>query len=216
VCSVGWLTERARNAAAARLSTPPAIESVRRGAGAILFEAEVVRLDPHSSSDDHRKYRSPDELAVLAERDPIFRTESYLIRNGVLSADEVAAFRASIKVEVDQAAAEADGHPQPATSDLLAHIYSDEKPPVEVPPNYLAEKPVTMIDAINHGLREEMVRNSKIVMWGEDIADPKGGVFGVTRGLDGLPGSCLQRTLGGGEHRRSGGRDGHRRLQANH
>ena len=42
---------------------------------------------------------------------------------------------------------------------------------------------MTMIDAINHGLREEMVRNSKIVMWGEDIADPKGGVFGVTRGL---------------------------------
>jgi 2-oxoisovalerate dehydrogenase E1 component len=56
---------------------PPAIESVRRGAGPILFEAEVVRLDPHSSSDDHRKYRSPDELAALAERDPIFRTESY-------------------------------------------------------------------------------------------------------------------------------------------
>ena len=162
---------------------PPAIESVRRGAGPILFEAEVVRLDPHSSSDDHRKYRSPDELAALAQRDPIFRTESYLIRNGVLSADEVAAFRASVKVEVDQAAAEADGHPQPATSDLLAHVYSDEKPPVEVRPNYLAEKPVTMIDAINHGLREEMVRNSKIVMWGEDIADPKGGVFGVTRGL---------------------------------
>ena len=40
-----------------------------------------------------------------------------------------------------------------------------------------------MIDAINHGLREEMERNPKIVMWGEDVADPKGGVFGVTRGL---------------------------------
>jgi 2-oxoisovalerate dehydrogenase E1 component len=162
---------------------PPAIESVRRGAGPILFEADVVRLDPHSSSDDHRKYRSPDELAALAGRDPIFRTENYLIRNGVLTAAEVEAFRASIKAEVDQAAAEADSHPQPATHNLLAHIYSDETPPVEVRPNYLAEKPVTMIDAINHGLREEMGLNSKIVMWGEDIADPKGGVFGVTRGL---------------------------------
>jgi len=161
---------------------PPAIESMRRGDGPILFEADVVRLDPHSSSDD-RKYCAPDELAALAGRDPILRTESYLIRNGVLTAAEVDAFRASIKAEVDQAAAEADSHPQPATNNLLAHIYSEETPPVEVRPNYVAEKPVTMLDAINHGLREEMDRNSKIVMWGEDIADPKGGVFGVTRGL---------------------------------
>ena len=111
---------------------PPAIESVRRGAGPILFEAEVVRLDPHSSSDDHRKYRSQDELAVLAQRDPISRTETYLLSNSVLSADDIATLRASIKVEVDQAAAEADSHPQPATTGLLAHIYSDAKPPVEL------------------------------------------------------------------------------------
>jgi 2-oxoisovalerate dehydrogenase E1 component len=162
---------------------PPAIEDVRRGLGPILLEADVVRLDPHSSSDDHRKYRSPEEIAALAQRDPIFRTERYLIRNNVLTVDEIAAFRASISAEVDQAAAEADSHPQPATGDLLAHIYSDEKPPVEVRPHYVAEKPVTMIDAINHGLREEMERNPKIFMWGEDVADPKGGVFGVTRGL---------------------------------
>lgn len=64
---------------------------MRRGAGPILFEAEVVRIDPHSSSDDHRKYRSPEELAALAERDPIFRTERYLIRNAVLTAEEVEA-----------------------------------------------------------------------------------------------------------------------------
>jgi len=162
---------------------PPAIEAVRRGDGPILFEADVVRLDPHSSSDDHRKYRSPEELAALAERDPIYRTESYLIRNRVLTPDEVAAFRASIKTEVDQAAAEADSHPQPASTNHLAHIYSDRTAPAIVRPTYVAEKPVTMIDAINHGLREEMERNPKIVMWGEDIADPKGGVFGVTRGL---------------------------------
>src|ERR1019366_4534433 len=51
------------------------------------------------------------------------------------------------------------------------------------PPRYLSGQEVTMIDAINHGLREEMEHNPKIVMWGEDVADPKGGVFGVTRGL---------------------------------
>jgi 2-oxoisovalerate dehydrogenase E1 component len=162
---------------------PPAIEDVRRGAGPILFEADVVRLDPHSSSDDHRKYRPAEELAALAERDPISRTERYLVGNGVLTTKEVEAFRASIKAEVDQAAIEADAHPQPATDHLLAHIYSDEPQAPAAPARYLSEKPVTMIDAINHGLREEMERNPKIVMWGEDVADPKGGVFGVTRGL---------------------------------
>jgi 2-oxoisovalerate dehydrogenase E1 component len=56
-------------------------------------------------------------------------------------------------------------------------------------PKFITEQPVTMVDAINHGLREEMERNPKLVMWGEDIADPKGGVFGVTRGLtDAFPG----------------------------
>jgi TPP-dependent pyruvate/acetoin dehydrogenase alpha subunit len=69
---------------------PPAIEGVRRGAGPILFEADVVRLDPHSSSDGHRKYRS--ELAALAERDPVLRTEGYLIRHVVLTPDEVESF----------------------------------------------------------------------------------------------------------------------------
>ena len=162
---------------------PPAIEAVRRGAGPILFEADVVRLDPHSSSDDHRKYRSAEELAGLAERDPILRTERYLIRHGVLTTEEAEAFRTSIKAEVDQAASEADAHPQPSSENLLAHIYSDEPAPPASPARYLSGKPVTMIDAINHGLREEMGRNPKIVMWGEDIADPKGGVFGVTRGL---------------------------------
>ncbi|MFN7997568.1 MAG: dehydrogenase E1 component subunit alpha/beta [Bryobacteraceae bacterium] len=161
---------------------PPAIEDVRRGDGPILIEAEVVRLDPHSSSDDQRKYRSEAELSALAQRDPIFQTERYLIRNSVLTPEEAEAFRAAIKAEVDEAAAEADSHAQPHTDNLLAHIYAGEAAPVR-PASYLSEKPVTMIDAINHGLREEMERNPKIVMWGEDVADPKGGVFGVTRGL---------------------------------
>ncbi|MCC7498901.1 MAG: dehydrogenase [Bryobacterales bacterium] len=162
---------------------PPAIEGVRRGEGPILFEADVVRLDPHSSSDDHRKYRSPEELAAAAERDPVILTENYLLHHKVLTKEEIDAFRASIKAEVDQAAAEADSYPQPSTTNLLAHIYSDAPQPPLVQPRYIAEKPITMLDAINHALREEMERNPKIFMWGEDIADPKGGVFGVTRGL---------------------------------
>ena len=66
----------------------------------------------------------------------------------------------------------------------MAQIYSNQ-PPVfeEKPPTYISTEPITMVDAINHALHEEMQRNPKVVMGGEDIADPKGGVFGVTRGL---------------------------------
>ncbi|HZT30787.1 MAG TPA: dehydrogenase E1 component subunit alpha/beta [Bryobacteraceae bacterium] len=164
---------------------PPVIERLRRGEGPALIEAHVIRLDPHSSSDDQRKYRSPEELEALRQRDPIYQTEQYLLRHRVMNADEMDALRAEIKAEVDRAAAEADAQPAPSGRDLLAHIYSDE-PAVGSPPpapRYLPSGEITMIDAINHGLREEMERNPKIVMWGEDIADPKGGVFGVTRGL---------------------------------
>ena len=72
-----------------------------------------------------------------------------------------------------------------------------------------------MIDAINHGLREEMERNPKIVMWGEDVADPKGGVFGVTRGLSSaFPGPRFELTAGRGQHRGYRCGYGDRRLQA--
>jgi 2-oxoisovalerate dehydrogenase E1 component len=164
---------------------PPVIEAMRHGAGPALVESKVVRLDPHSSSDDHRKYRPEHELQAISTRDPILQTERYLLRHAVLSEDEIAALRAEIKREVDRAAEEADSHPAPSESNLMAHIYSNQEELLgaAAAPNYLPGEPVTMIDAINHGLREEMERNPKIVMWGEDVADPKGGVFGVTRGL---------------------------------
>jgi 2-oxoisovalerate dehydrogenase E1 component len=164
---------------------PPVIDAMRQGAGPALLEARVVRLDPHSSSDDHRKYRSQAELQAISGRDPILQTERYLLRNGIISDEEVASLRAELRAQVDRAAEEADGHPQPDESTVMAHIYSNDPALLGEPqsPRYISGQEVTMIDAINHGLREEMERNPKIVMWGEDVADPKGGVFGVTRGL---------------------------------
>ncbi|QOY91227.1 alpha-ketoacid dehydrogenase subunit alpha/beta [Paludibaculum fermentans] len=164
---------------------PPAIQQVRDGAGPILIEADVVRLDPHSSSDDHRKYRGEVELAAVQERDPIQRTELYLLRHGVITREEIDRQREAVRAEVDKAALEADAAPQPTGDDLMAHIYSPVPTPIAAPPQPISAEPVTMIDAINHALREEMAANPRVVMFGEDIADPKGGVFGVTRGLAG-------------------------------
>jgi 2-oxoisovalerate dehydrogenase E1 component len=167
---------------------PPIIRGMREGRGPALVEARVVRMDSHSSSDDQRKYRSEEELADTVRLDPIYQTEQYLRRHQVLKSDEIEAIRAAVREEVDQAAAEADAAPVPSEADLMVHIFSGDSGSAlagvgHTTPRYVSDEPVTMIDAINHGLREEMERNPKIVMWGEDIADPKGGVFGVTRGL---------------------------------
>jgi 2-oxoisovalerate dehydrogenase E1 component len=162
----------------------PMIAAMRQGAGPALVEAHVPRLDSHSSSDDHRKYRAPEELAALHGRDPILRLEREVLEQDLLTRGEIDRMRDEVAREVRAAADWADSQPEPSTAGLLENIY--EPAPgisVESEPAYVSTEPVTMIDAINHGLREEMERNPKIVMWGEDIADPKGGVFGVTRGL---------------------------------
>jgi len=166
---------------------PPLIQRMREGGGPILVEAEVVRLESHSSSDDQTKYRSEEELARARERDPIAQTEAYLLKHRIMSREDMDRLRSSIQSEVSQAADEADAAAQPETGHVTAAIYGDRTPMFEEkPPEYVSESTISMVEAINRGLREEMERNSKIVMWGEDIADPKGGVFGVTRGLTSL------------------------------
>ncbi len=156
---------------------PPVIEQIRRGGGPALVEACVVRLDPHFSSDDQKKYRQPEELAALSGNDPIPWVEAYLTEQGVLEPTRIAEIRSQIKAEVDQAAEEADASPLPGGADLLAHIYANDaflvSPPT--PPRYVSDQEITLIDAVNHGLREEMDRNPRIVMWGEDIAIRRAG-----------------------------------------
>ncbi len=162
---------------------PEVISDIRSGKGPALIEFEVVRLDHHSSSDDQRKYRSKHELESALARDPLLRAERQLLDAGVLTEGDVQDLRGRIKAEVDAAAEEADRHPYPQNYDITKHVFSDRIPVTEESePNYINPR-VSMVQAINEGLREEMRRNPKIVMWGEDIQDPKGGVFGVTKGL---------------------------------
>src|SRR5215472_11297312 len=94
---------------------PPLIKRMREGGGPILVEAEVVRLESHSSSDDQTKYRSEDELARARERDPIAQTEAYLLKHGIMSREGMDRLRGSIQAEVSQAADEADAAAQPET-----------------------------------------------------------------------------------------------------
>jgi 2-oxoisovalerate dehydrogenase E1 component len=165
---------------------PPIVEKMRQGSGPALVEGQVIRMESHSSSDDQKKYRSQEELNEMLDRDPIHQTERYLHRHRILTEEQMQQMRDQTKAEVDRAADEADQEPAPRTDGILAHIYaenSDVALSLNAPAKYVSEEPISLIEAINRGLREEMELNPKIFMWGEDIADPKGGVFGVTRGL---------------------------------
>jgi 2-oxoisovalerate dehydrogenase E1 component len=162
----------------------PKIAKMRRGSGPVLVEAMVVRLDSHSSSDDQSKYRSEEQMATVRRQDPIQHTEIRLKEMKILTEDQVVALRKEAEEEVTKAAEAADAAPPPDAERVLVHIYSQVVQAIsEDAPGSVSDKPVTMVDAINHGLREEMERNEKIVVWGEDVQDPKGGVFGVSRGL---------------------------------
>ena len=174
----------------------PLIAEARRGTGPILIEARVVRLDPHSNSDDHRKYRSDADLLRAAQRDPILIMERSLLDTESLNHFEILAMKDAVREEVNRAADAVDRRPQPCATNLMANIFAAAQAPVEIAYDACSSEPVTMIDAINHTLREEMRRNPKVVMWGEDIADPKGGVFGVTRGLtNAFPGRVFNSPL---------------------
>jgi 2-oxoisovalerate dehydrogenase E1 component len=162
----------------------PLIEAMRQGAGPLLVEAHVVRIDSHSSSDDQAKYRTEEELEVARRRDPIAHTSGRVLSWGLIDESGLKAMRDEIKATVNAAGDEADAAPNPEPETAALHIFSGRQPvDTERAPKLLSETPITMVDALNHALREEMQRNPKLVMWGEDIADPKGGVFGVTRGL---------------------------------
>jgi 2-oxoisovalerate dehydrogenase E1 component len=166
-----------------------AVARARRGEGPTVIVADVVRLLPHSSSDDHRKYRSPEDLEHDRQRDPIPRFERFLIEEGILTSDEVEALRQETKKAVDDATDYAESRPMPARETATLHVYSEERSPVAGNPAFQFESsepsgdPIVLVDAINHALHEEMERNEKMLVFGQDIEDDKGGVFTATRGL---------------------------------
>ncbi len=163
-----------------------AIAKARNGEGPVLIESDVIRLLPHSSSDDQRKYRSPDELEEDKLRDPIPKFEKYLIGANVLTEKQVSELKEEIQKEVDELTDWIEQQPVADPLTVEDFVYS---PNVVVSKENFIETEnhkgarTVMVDAINHALSEEMERNPKMVIYGEDIAGDKGGVFTVTKGL---------------------------------
>jgi 2-oxoisovalerate dehydrogenase E1 component len=166
----------------AHLAFQEAVERARKGKGPSVVVTHVVRLLSHSSSDDQRKYRPEEELERDRERDPILRFEQACIAAKAVSRKELDAIREKVNQKVDADAEWADQQAHPEASTALDHIYTSEPLPEEPAFNPVNEK-IVLVDAINHALAEELKFNEKLVIYGQDVADPKGGVFTATKGL---------------------------------
>jgi 2-oxoisovalerate dehydrogenase E1 component alpha subunit len=102
-----------------------AARRARAGEGPSLIEAEVLRLQSHSTDDDQRAYRDAAELAAEAERDPIPRMREALIERGWLNLEDDAALREDLNREVERATDTAEAAPEPDPASLGRHVYAD-------------------------------------------------------------------------------------------
>lgn len=161
-----------------------AVDRARRGDGPTLVHANVVRLLAHSSSDDQRKYRDAEELAAELARDPIARLSSYLIEHKLMTREQIDALQKDVYKEIDEAADWAVEQADPDVSTSTRHNWADDQ---NMGLTFEASTPsgekVVLVDAINHAMHEEMAHNERMLIFGEDVADNKGGVFTATRGL---------------------------------
>jgi 2-oxoisovalerate dehydrogenase E1 component len=177
----------------------------RAGLGPAFIHGHCVRPYSHSLSDDDRLYRSTAEREADAMRDPLAKMQMRLLREGILSADQINELEQSLDREAAEAAERALAAPLPKVSSITEHVYSSDLDPVraafateqaQAPAGTSAKAagPRTMADLINACLSDEMRRDPRIVVYGEDVADAsreealaevkgKGGVFKLTAGL---------------------------------
>jgi len=180
-----------------------AAEHCRAGNGPAFVHGHCVRPYSHSLSDDDKLYRSAAERAADAMRDPLAKMQMRLLREGILSADEINSLEKQLDREVAEAAERALKAPLPEISTILRHVYSEDldptsaslvTEPAKLSASASAKSARTMADLINACLHDEMRRDPRIVVYGEDVADAsreatlaevkgKGGVFKLTAGL---------------------------------
>jgi len=162
-----------------------AFEYARRGKGPVLIEAHVVRLASHSSSDDQRKYRTKESIEADLAKDPIEKLKKILLAENVTDKKSISEMEKKIDKEINSAAEFAlqQEEPKAETAERFILDESGKRDRLEYEKSKPAGNPIVLVDAINHALHEELEANEKIYMFGEDVADKKGGVFTSTKGL---------------------------------
>jgi 2-oxoisovalerate dehydrogenase E1 component len=181
-----------------------AAEYCRRRQGPALIHAHVIRPYSHSLSDDEALYRPKEEREQAAARDPVVTMARFLISERIATEAEIEKLKAEVDAEVNDAADRALAAEIPKPESAYEFVYSPDVDPTSAafatkPAPAEGAQPATMVDLINACLRDEMKRDSRIVVFGEDVADAsrdevlgeckgKGGVFKLTANLQRLYG----------------------------
>ncbi|HEU0369353.1 MAG TPA: dehydrogenase E1 component subunit alpha/beta [Candidatus Acidoferrum sp.] len=174
-----------------------AVNHCRERRGPALVHAKVTRPYSHSLSDDEKLYKSPDEREAEAHRDPLSKFALFLVREGLLDQKQIEAIEAQVDHEVRQATDQALAADPPAVESIYDNMYSPDVDPTSAsfagePQLHGAQK--TMVEMVAATLNDEMSRDERITVFGEDVADAsreenlkevkgKGGVFKATAGL---------------------------------
>jgi len=188
-----------------------AVAHCRAGLGPAFVHGHVVRPYSHAMSDDDKHYRVAAEREADALRDPLAKMQMRLLREGILTEDQITALEHSLDREAAEAGELALEAPLPKVASIAEHVYSEDLDPTSAafatehahaPGDAGGGKaggakgsgPRTMADLINACLHDEMRRDPRIVVFGGDVADAsreealdevegKGGVFKLTAGL---------------------------------
>ncbi len=174
-----------------------AVARVRRERKPTFVHARVIRPYSHSLSDDERLYKTPDERKAEALRDPITKMRAFLADEKLATESDLNEIATSVDREIAEATDAALKAPKPSIDTADSFVFSPDVDPTSAQfetPAQPEGKPDTMVAAINRTLKDEMAKNPRIVVFGEDVADAskvaalaqvpgKGGVFKVTHGL---------------------------------
>src|SRR5262245_18205445 len=161
-------------------ATAEAFEKIRAGGGPFFFWIKMERLSSHTSSDDHKLYRSGEELRELEKFDPLKCWKDQLNKERIISEQQCAALDNEIKERVRREYAEAEKAEDPSPNELLANV---SKPPPKIEKKILPAGKYRVGDTVNKTLRAGLQEDPRRILFGEDVEDPKGGVFRLTQKL---------------------------------
>ena len=161
-----------------------AVARARAGEGPTLIEADTYRYYAHTSDDNDSLYRSRDEVETWRKKDPVARLQQYLIENRMLTEVEEAELDSSVVDELAKAVEQAESSPDPdePTSRVYAKVI--EPGPAVTEPEVIPDgERINLITAVNRTLHEVFEAHPDTIVFGEDVAREKGGVFKATQGL---------------------------------
>src|SRR5205809_2519247 len=161
-------------------ATAEAFEKIRAGAGPFFFWIRMERLSSHTSSDDQKLYRSAEELRALEKFDPLKGWKDRLIEEGLITAEQYAKLDDDVKERIRREYSEAEKAEDPSPNELLANVTA---PPPKSDKEILPPGKYRIGDTVNKTLCLGLEEDARRILFGEDIEDPKGGVFRLTQKL---------------------------------